>query len=130
MTRCTATKRRKQICARWPNAATRSSIPRADFSPSVNAALGRLASEETLLQALETAISRTQSLSKTRVLITAGPTREAFDPVRFISNPSTGETGIALAREAALRGADVTLILGPITAAIASGSIAKRGANP
>jgi phosphopantothenoylcysteine decarboxylase/phosphopantothenate--cysteine ligase len=47
------------------------------------------------------------------VAITAGPTREAFDPVRFLSNASTGATGIALAREASLRGADVTLLLGP-----------------
>ncbi|MFN2449106.1 MAG: bifunctional phosphopantothenoylcysteine decarboxylase/phosphopantothenate--cysteine ligase CoaBC [Candidatus Baltobacteraceae bacterium] len=74
---------------------------------------GRLASEERLLGALETALGRTQSLRGQRVLITAGPTREPFDPVRFVSNPSTGAMGIALAREAALRGAAVTLVLGP-----------------
>ncbi len=45
--------------------------------------------------------------------ITAGPTREPFDPIRFLSNASTGATGIALAREAAARGASVTLLLGP-----------------
>jgi phosphopantothenoylcysteine decarboxylase/phosphopantothenate--cysteine ligase len=45
--------------------------------------------------------------------VTAGPTRESFDPARFISNPSTGRMGFALAAEAARRGADVTLIAGP-----------------
>ncbi|HEX9659037.1 MAG TPA: bifunctional phosphopantothenoylcysteine decarboxylase/phosphopantothenate--cysteine ligase CoaBC [Rhodothermales bacterium] len=54
-----------------------------------------------------------QSLSGKRVLVTAGPTREAIDPVRFISNGSTGSMGFALAQAAAGRGADVTLIAGP-----------------
>jgi len=75
--------------------------------------IGRLAPEEAILQSLEVVLTRAQSLKGKRVLITGGPTREAFDPVRFVSNPSTGATGIALAREAALRGATVTLILGP-----------------
>lgn len=74
---------------------------------------GRLATEERLLEALEIALARTQSLRGKRVVITAGPTREAFDPIRFLSNASTGSTGIALAREAAMRGAAVTLLLGP-----------------
>lgn len=50
-----------------------------------------------------------------RVLVTAGPTREPIDPVRFVSNPSTGTTGFALAAEAVRRGADVTLVSGPST---------------
>lgn len=50
-----------------------------------------------------------------RVLITAGPTREAIDPVRFISNRSSGKMGIALAQEAFCRGAEVTLVHGPVT---------------
>jgi len=74
---------------------------------------GRLASEERLIDALERTLRRRRSLAGKRVAITAGPTREAFDPVRFVSNASTGTTGIALAREAALRGADVRLLLGP-----------------
>ena len=49
-----------------------------------------------------------------RVCVTAGPTREAIDPVRFISNRSTGKMGYALAKNAMLRGADVTLISGPV----------------
>ncbi|HVA28065.1 MAG TPA: bifunctional phosphopantothenoylcysteine decarboxylase/phosphopantothenate--cysteine ligase CoaBC [Candidatus Baltobacteraceae bacterium] len=74
---------------------------------------GRLAAEDRLLTTLEAALARTQSLRGKRVAITAGPTREAFDPIRFVSNASTGSTGIALAREAAMRGAEVTLLLGP-----------------
>lgn len=54
-----------------------------------------------------------QPLKGKRVLITAGPTRERIDPVRYISNFSTGRMGVALAEEAARRGADVKLVLGP-----------------
>ncbi len=58
-------------------------------------------------------MSRTQDLAGERVLITAGPTRETIDPVRFLSNASTGTMGIELAREALARGAEVDLVLGP-----------------
>jgi phosphopantothenoylcysteine decarboxylase/phosphopantothenate--cysteine ligase len=54
-----------------------------------------------------------KDLSGSRVLITAGPTRETIDPVRYISNPSSGKMGYALARAAEMRGADVTLVTGP-----------------
>ena len=57
----------------------------------------------------------TQDLAHKRILITAGPTQEALDPVRYISNHSSGKMGIALARECTRRGADVTLVLGPCT---------------
>lgn len=87
--------------------------PESGFLAERERGIGRLAAEERILDILEVTISRTQSLRGKRVAITAGPTREAFDPVRFVSNPSTGATGIELAREASLRGADVTLILGP-----------------
>ena len=50
-----------------------------------------------------------------RIVVTAGPTREHLDPVRFLSNPSTGKMGFAIAAEAARRGHDVTLIAGPVT---------------
>ena len=56
-------------------------------------------------------------LSGQRVLITAGPTREYLDPVRFLSNPSTGKMGLALAQEARARGAEVTVVLGPVASA-------------
>jgi phosphopantothenoylcysteine decarboxylase/phosphopantothenate--cysteine ligase len=87
--------------------------PERGFLAERESGIGRLAPEEAILQSLQTVLTRAQSLKGKRVLITGGPTREAFDPVRFVSNPSTGATGIALAREAALRGANVTLILGP-----------------
>ena len=61
----------------------------------------------------ETACSK--DLKGKRVLITAGPTRESLDPVRFITNHSTGRMGYALARRAMLRGADVTLVSGPVS---------------
>ena len=57
---------------------------------------------------------RPRPLSGTHVLVTAGPTREAIDPVRFLSNGSTGQMGFALAEAAARRGARVTLIAGPV----------------
>ena len=87
--------------------------PEHGFLAERESGIGRLASEEALLEALERTLTRTQHLSGVRVLVTAGPTREAFDPIRFVSNASTGATGIAVAHEAARRGADVTLLLGP-----------------
>jgi phosphopantothenoylcysteine decarboxylase/phosphopantothenate--cysteine ligase len=56
-----------------------------------------------------------KDLAGKRVLITAGPTRESIDPVRFISNPSSGKMGYAIARAAEMRGARVTLISGPVS---------------
>jgi phosphopantothenoylcysteine decarboxylase/phosphopantothenate--cysteine ligase len=87
--------------------------PERGFLAERERGIGRLASEEKILEALDRALARRQSLHGKRVAITAGPTREPFDPVRFLSNASTGSTGIELAREAALRGASVTLLLGP-----------------
>ncbi|MEO6914024.1 MAG: bifunctional phosphopantothenoylcysteine decarboxylase/phosphopantothenate--cysteine ligase CoaBC [Candidatus Baltobacteraceae bacterium] len=87
--------------------------PEAGFLAERESGVGRLASEDVLLGAIEIALARTQSLQGKRIAITAGPTREAFDPVRFISNPATGAMGVALAREARMRGAEVDLILGP-----------------
>ncbi|MBV8434404.1 MAG: bifunctional phosphopantothenoylcysteine decarboxylase/phosphopantothenate--cysteine ligase CoaBC [Candidatus Eremiobacteraeota bacterium] len=87
--------------------------PERGFLAERETGMGRLAAEERIIDALERALARRRSLEGKRVAITAGPTREAFDPVRFVSNGSTGATGIELAREAALRGADVTLLLGP-----------------
>jgi len=87
--------------------------PESGFLAEREHGIGRLASEDAILETLQTVLARTQSLAGKRVAVTAGPTREAFDPVRFVSNPSTGASGIAIAREASMRGADVTLILGP-----------------
>lgn len=68
---------------------------------------------EALLRELSAARAPNQSLAGQTVLVTAGPTREALDPVRFITNHSTGTMGYALAEEAARRGAAVTLLSGP-----------------
>ncbi|MCX5875428.1 MAG: bifunctional phosphopantothenoylcysteine decarboxylase/phosphopantothenate--cysteine ligase CoaBC [Deltaproteobacteria bacterium] len=73
---------------------------------------GRLTDWENVRQAILTAFAP-KTLAEEHVLITAGPTREAFDPVRFLSNPSTGKMGYALAATARQRGATVTLISGP-----------------
>ncbi len=74
--------------------------------------IGRLADLETILERLMGILS-VQDLSGTHVLVTAGPTREFMDPVRFVSNPSSGKMGYALARVAKRRGADVVLVSGP-----------------
>lgn len=73
---------------------------------------GRLPEPDDILEELIAALTPKDFAGK-RILITAGPTREYFDPVRFISNPSSGKMGFALARAAHHRGADVTLVSGP-----------------
>ena len=74
---------------------------------------GRLAEPERILEEVVASLG-TRDLSDIRVLITAGPTREAVDPVRFISNRSSGRMGYALAEAATRRGAQVTIISGPV----------------
>jgi phosphopantothenoylcysteine decarboxylase/phosphopantothenate--cysteine ligase len=74
---------------------------------------GRLAPVEEIAEQVRAELERARDLEGRRVLITAGPTREYFDPLRFISNPSSGATGYAIAAEAARRGAEVVLISGP-----------------
>ncbi|MBK7478076.1 MAG: bifunctional phosphopantothenoylcysteine decarboxylase/phosphopantothenate--cysteine ligase CoaBC [Haliscomenobacter sp.] len=75
---------------------------------------GRMAEPESILEFLEKSLqAANQDLSGINLLITAGPTFEAIDPVRFIGNRSSGKMGVAIANAAAARGADVTLILGP-----------------
>ncbi|MDZ7371385.1 MAG: bifunctional phosphopantothenoylcysteine decarboxylase/phosphopantothenate--cysteine ligase CoaBC [candidate division KSB1 bacterium] len=74
---------------------------------------GRLAETEQILWAIQCALFGTQEFRGRRFLITAGPTREPIDPVRYLSNRSSGKMGFALAEAAVLRGAEVTLISGP-----------------
>jgi phosphopantothenoylcysteine decarboxylase/phosphopantothenate--cysteine ligase len=76
--------------------------------------IGRMADIGTIMESVY-AVMTPQDMNGERVLITAGPTREHLDPVRFISNRSSGKMGYALARNAKLRGADVTLISGPVS---------------
>lgn len=73
---------------------------------------GRLAEPEDIVEAAATLLS-TQDLAGKKLVVSAGPTYEAIDPVRFVGNRSSGKMGIALAAAAKRRGADVTLILGP-----------------
>jgi phosphopantothenoylcysteine decarboxylase/phosphopantothenate--cysteine ligase len=108
----------------WRNAATRENVaalvargvhvvgPAAGSLADGDVGEGRLADpEEIALAALR--LLGNQDLAGRKVLVTAGPTREPIDPVRFISNPSSGKMGYAVARVAANRGADVTLVSGP-----------------
>lgn len=74
---------------------------------------GRLADEDEIVAASRQLLARAKSMSGDKVIITAGPTREFADPVRFVSNPSTGRMGYALAAEAKARGAAVTIVSGP-----------------
>src|SRR5262245_46789191 len=78
---------------------------------------GRLSEPERIVSEALSVIGRSQDLSGERVLITVGATREAIDPVRFISNRSSGRMGFALAEAALERGADVTIVSGVTTAA-------------
>lgn len=74
---------------------------------------GRLAEVSAIADAVLAEARRASTLDGVRVLVTAGPTREPIDPVRFLSNASSGKTGYAIAEEAARRGARVTLVSGP-----------------
>lgn len=74
---------------------------------------GKMPEPEVLLQYILKEIQYEKDLKGKKILVTAGPTREAIDPVRYITNHSTGKMGYAIAKTAALRGADVTLVSGP-----------------
>ena len=76
---------------------------------------GRLADPDVIVSAVLEALSVKRDLEGTRVLVTAGPTVEPIDAVRFISNPSSGKTGFAIAEAAHERGADVSLVTGPVS---------------
>ena len=78
---------------------------------------GKLPPVQTLCDHLLRAVAKEKDMQGKRVLVTAGPTRESIDPVRFITNHSTGKMGYAVARQAMLRGAEVTLISGPVSIA-------------
>ena len=76
---------------------------------------GKMPSEETLLQHILLHLAKEKNLKGKKMLITAGPTQEAIDPVRFITNHSSGKMGYAIAKMAVLRGAEVTLVSGPVS---------------
>src|SRR5207247_8847348 len=109
----------------WQNAATQANVgalgargvrviaPETGPLASGDIGPGRLASLERIEAAIDEAIGGSQGLSGRSVVVTAGPTLEAIDPVRFISNRSSGKMGYAIAAAARDAGADVTLITGP-----------------
>ena len=75
---------------------------------------GKMNSEEVIIEHILTFMAKEQDLKDRKVLITAGPTQESIDPVRYITNHSSGKMGYAIAKIARLRGADVTLVSGPV----------------
>jgi phosphopantothenoylcysteine decarboxylase/phosphopantothenate--cysteine ligase len=82
---------------------------------------GRLADPERIAEAVAAELDRRHDLAGETILITAGPTQEPLDPVRFISNRSSGKMGYALAQAAADRGADVVLVSGPVHLPVPNG---------
>lgn len=90
--------------------------PQSGFLASGLEGKGRMEEPETIVKALDDFFSEAQhDLAGKQIMITAGPTYEKIDPVRFIGNYSSGKMGFALAEECAARGAKVTLISGPVT---------------
>jgi phosphopantothenoylcysteine decarboxylase/phosphopantothenate--cysteine ligase len=89
--------------------------PDAGALASGLSARGRLPEVDAIVEALLTALTARRDLAGQRVVVTAGPTREPIDPVRYISNRSSGRMGYALAAAAVRRGAQVTLVSGPTT---------------
>ncbi|HEY6041804.1 MAG TPA: bifunctional phosphopantothenoylcysteine decarboxylase/phosphopantothenate--cysteine ligase CoaBC [Anaerolineae bacterium] len=108
----------------WENPATRDNVetlrqrgflivePTSGYLASGAQGKGRMAEVDTLIAAVEVALGHQGDLASRRIIVTAGGTQEALDPVRVIANKSSGRMGLALARAARNRGAEVTLILG------------------
>jgi phosphopantothenoylcysteine decarboxylase/phosphopantothenate--cysteine ligase len=88
--------------------------PDSGYLAEGTAGPGRLADPAVIVQAILAAERQQRSLEGVHIVVTAGPTREAIDPVRFLSNASSGKMGYALAEAARDRGASVTLISGPV----------------
>jgi len=117
----------------WQNAATRENVarlvargvrvvePESGPLASGDVGPGRLASLERIEAAIAEALSANAALAGRKVIVTAGPTIEAIDPVRFVSNRSSGKMGYAIAQAAKDAGADVTLVTGPTALAAPKG---------
>ena len=89
--------------------------PKSGFLASGLEGKGRMEEPEHIVDFLDSALNTQTSMQNKNIRITAGPTFEKIDPVRFIGNYSSGKMGFALARECALRGANVTLVAGPVS---------------
>jgi len=113
--------------AMWTNPATRHNVetlrrlgatfvgPASGYLAEGSSGEGRLAEPSDIVAAITALITRTSDLDGQRIVVTAGPTREPIDPVRYISNRSSGKMGYAIAEAAARRGASVTLVSGPVS---------------
>jgi phosphopantothenoylcysteine decarboxylase/phosphopantothenate--cysteine ligase len=88
--------------------------PDTGFLACRDTGAGKMPSETVLMNYILREIACEKDLRGKKILVTAGPTQEAIDPVRFISNHSTGKMGYAIAKRAMLRGAEVTLVTGPV----------------
>lgn len=97
--------------------------PGTGFLASKLEGKGRMQEPEEIVRTLDEYFSQSQELKGKRVLITAGPTYEKIDPVRFIGNYSSGKMGFALAEECARRGAEVELVSGPVSLQIHHSSV-------
>lgn len=113
-------------CAMWRNEATQANLgmlksrgvhvvgPESGHLACGDADIGRMSEPEAIAEAAEAILNPLRDLEGRSVLVTAGPTVERIDPVRYITNRSTGKMGYAIAEAAAARGARVTLISGPV----------------
>ena len=95
--------------------------PQSGFLASGLEGKGRMEEPEKIVQALEHFFNKDLTLKGKKILITAGPTYEKIDPVRFIGNYSSGKMGFALAEECHKRGAEVTLVAGPVSLSCSKG---------
>ena len=112
-------------CGMWRNAATQANLetlkargvhvvgPESGFLACGDEDIGRMSEPEQIVEAAEAILNPICDMNGLNVLVTAGPTVEKIDPVRFITNRSTGKMGYAIAEAAAQRGANVTLVSGP-----------------
>ncbi|MCR4887452.1 MAG: bifunctional phosphopantothenoylcysteine decarboxylase/phosphopantothenate--cysteine ligase CoaBC [Clostridiales bacterium] len=113
----------------WENPATQRNVevlrsrgvrfvgPEGGFLACGDSGTGRMSEPEAVFAEIEKILTPKQDLKGLRVLVTAGPTREALDPVRYITNRSSGKMGYAIAEAARDRGANVTLVTGPVSLA-------------
>lgn len=88
-------------------------LPASGHLACGDSGVGKLPEPEILTERVERELAEEKTMAGVRITVTAGPTREKIDPVRFLTNYSSGRMGYAIAREAVLRGADVRLISGP-----------------
>lgn len=122
----------------WENIATRENVkllkqrdvhfigPEGGFLACGDTGAGRMSEPKDIFEAIESILCPKQDMEGLRVLVTAGPTQEKIDPVRYISNRSSGKMGYAIADAAAKRGAKVTLVTGPVNLSVPEGVEAVR----